>query len=180
MEKKKRNVSIRLSESDIKKIKDISTRLGIKESELFRFAIKNMLAKLITLSDTSVRGADLIPTWLECGRDLLTHFDIDAGRLDKIFNLETRDGRGRVDAEDLDLMILSYFNENYAVKKLSELCGVSVTAAEVPAALRKYLFEKYVLLKEHAVDLPAVDFKQLAGVDFANHAAAGRNQLQPV
>lgn len=180
MEKKKRNVSIRLSESDIKKIKDISLRLGIKESELFRFAIKNMLAKLITLSDMSVKGADLIPTWLECGRDLLTHFDIDMGRLDRIFNQDVRVGRSRVDAEDLDLMILSYFNENYAVKKLSELCGISVSAAEVPAALRKYLFEKYVLLKEHASDMPAVDFKQLAAVDFPGVTTEARNQLQPV
>lgn len=148
MEYKKRNVSVRLSEPDIKKIKDISVRLGVKESELFRYSIKTMLAKLITLSDTSVRGADLIPTWLECGRDLMAHFDLDVGQLDKVFNRNAIGGTGCVESEDLDLIILSYFDENYAAKKLSELSEVSVNAVDVPASLRKYLFEKYVLLKD--------------------------------
>jgi hypothetical protein len=166
VEKKKRNVSIRLSESDIRKIKDISERLGVKESELFRFSIKNMLAKLITLSDSSMNGADLIPTWLECGRDLLVHFDIDVERLDDIFNLNASEGNAKVDEEDLDLMILSYFNENYAVKKLSELCGVSVTAADVTVTLRRYLYEKYVVLKERQLAQP-VSYNNLAGVEYA-------------
>lgn len=166
MENKKRNVSVRLSESDIKKIKDISNRLGVKESELFRYSIKNMLTKLITLSDVSVRGADLIPTWLECGRDLLAHFDIDVDRLDTIFNSGQEGAKRKVDEEDLDLMILSYFNENYAVKKLSEVTGMSISAAEVPAVLRKYLFEKYVLFKDDT-EVPGINLRKLAGIDLA-------------
>lgn len=145
MEQRKRNISVRLSTSDIRKIKDISARLGVKESELFRFAVKNMLTKLMPLNDDDLKGADLIPTWLECGDDLLAYFDIDADQLDEIINNNAQQEETRVEFSDLDLMVLSSLNRNYVVKKLSDVCGMQVDPANVKDILRAYLHDKYVL-----------------------------------
>ncbi len=148
----KRNVSVRLSVSDIKKAKEIAQRLGVKESELIRYSIKNMLIKLMPLSDEKMSGADLIPTWLECGNDLLGHFDIDVDRLEEMFNQESASNEDRIDSLDLHLMILSNFNKNYAVKKLSEICGKQVGTNDANRVLQNYLYDKYVLGKNCECD----------------------------
>ncbi len=145
MEQTKRNISVRLSNSDIKKMKEISGRLRVKESELFRYAIKNMLTKLMPLNDEKLRGADLIPAWLECGEELLNYFHIDTEQLNKIFNQNISGDEQRVDMEDLDLMVLSSLNQKYVVKKLAEICGMPVDPVDVQKILRTYLYEKYVL-----------------------------------
>lgn len=160
MEQRKRNISVRLSASDIRKVKDISHRLGVKESELFRFAIKNMLTKLMPLSDESLKGADLIPTWVECGNDLLTYFDIDVDRLDEIFNESAEGSFEKIDEVDLDLMILSNLNQHYAVKKLSELCRTQIDPSDVIEVFREYLYKKYVLGKSEGDKDASVAIKQ--------------------
>lgn len=147
MEQRKRNISVRLSSSDIKKVKEISQRLGVKESELFRFSIKSMLTKLMPLSDHALAGADLIPTWLACGNDLLTYFDIDVDKLDEIFNATDKESQEKVDELDLDLMVLAHLNQHYAVKKLSDICGSQIEPANVNRMLHEYLYGKYVLGK---------------------------------
>lgn len=148
MEQIKRNISVRLSTSDKKKMKEISTRLCVKESELFRYAIKNMLTKLMPLSDEKLKGADLIPAWLECGGDLLNYFHMDVEQLDKIFNKNNCEDC--VDLDDLDLMILSSLNKKYVVKKLSEICQENIDPADVDKVLQKYLYNKYVVGAEHS------------------------------
>lgn len=145
MNKKKRNISVRLSESDICKIKDIAHRFGVKESELFRYAVKSMLTKLMPFNDGNLRGADLIPVWLECGEELLTYFHIDSDQLDTIFNDDLEESQREIESSDLDLMILSNLNEKFIVKRLSELCGTNLDHSEVRDVLKKYLYEKYIL-----------------------------------
>ena len=46
MDAKKKNVSLRMSQSDIDKVKAVSDRLGVKETDVLRFAVKQMLQKL--------------------------------------------------------------------------------------------------------------------------------------
>lgn len=119
-------------------------RLGVKESELFRYAVKNMLTKLMPLSDDQLNGSDLMPAWLECGHDLLNYFHIDVEQLNDIFNKNICANDERVDMTDLDLMILSVLNRNYVIKKLSAICQTNIKPSEVDEALNNYLYEKYV------------------------------------
>ncbi len=145
MEQAKRNISVRLTASDIKKIKEISERIGVKYSDLFRFSVKNMLTRLMPLHDKDLRGADLIPALLECGQELMAYFDIDSEQLNRIVNSGVSDASKRVDSEDLDLMVLSYLNGNYGVKRLSEVSHSNVEAINVNEVLKSYLYDKYVI-----------------------------------
>ena len=147
MDRKKRNVSIRLSESDIRKTKEVSNRLGVKDSELFRFAIKSTLRKLTPLNDAELQGADLIPAWLVWGEELLEYFDLNSEQLNEIFNNDAPHGK-TIDAADIDLMLLSRLSGSYVVKRLSEICGTQVEPSQANQVMKNYLYDKYVLGKE--------------------------------
>jgi hypothetical protein len=103
---KKRAVSLRLSTADVKRIKRVSQRLGIRDSDVIRYAIKKLLFKLSALSDPAIRGRSLVPLFLEGGADLVHHFDLDAMRLGVIIN-DGADDAVRVSMEDLHMLAMS-------------------------------------------------------------------------
>ena len=140
-----KNISVRLTFVDIQRIKELSTRLGIRESDLFRFSVKNILEKLVLLNDKNVKGADLIPIWLECGEFLMDHFDLDIAKLNEIFNLNVTDPNQRIDMEDIELMAMSKLNPIYMIKKLSSLCKMPIDPQYAGDVFRKYLYNKYIL-----------------------------------
>jgi len=143
---KKQNVSVRLSESDIKKIKGISERLGVKDSELFRYIIKNSLARLLPFQQGGMSGVDLIPALLDSGKDLTQHLDIDAERLDSIVNEGVNNKAKQVEKEDLDFVTLlgNDVCHDYLTCKLAESKGSKLTNKDVDASLKEYLYGKYL------------------------------------
>ena len=145
MDNNMKNISVRLTFVDIQRMKELSMRLGIRESDLFRFSVKNVLEKLVLLNDKNVKGADLIPIWLECGDFLMDHFELDIERLNEIFNLNVTDASQRVDMEDIELMAMSKLNPIYMVKKLSSLCKKPIDLNSASEVFRKYLYNKYIL-----------------------------------
>lgn len=145
MEHNMKNISVRLTFVDIQRMKELSTRLGIRESDLFRFSVRNVLEKLVLLNDKNVKGADLIPIWLECGDFLMDHFDLDIGKLNEIFNLNVTDPNQRIDMEDIELMAMSKLNPIYMIKKLSSLCKKQIDPSRASEAFREYLYSKYIL-----------------------------------
>jgi len=100
---RKQAVSIRMSRSDVRQIKRLADRLGVRDSDVVRFAIKTMLARLAPLPDPAVTGYGLVPVFMEAGAELMSHFDLDVDRLGGIINEGAEDG-GRVDAEDIQLI----------------------------------------------------------------------------
>ena len=103
---RKRAVSLRLSAADVKRIKRVSQRLGIRDSDVIRYAIKKLLFKLSALSDPSIRGRSLVPLFLEGGADLVHHFDLDALRLSVIIN-EGAEDSVQVSMEDLHMLAMT-------------------------------------------------------------------------
>jgi hypothetical protein len=146
MSNKKQNVSVRLSESDIKKIKGISERLGVKDSELFRYIIKNSLARLLPFQQGGMSGVDLIPALLDSGKDLTQHLDIDAERLDSIVNRDVEDEDKLVEKDDLDFVTLlgNDVCHDYLTFKLTESKGSKLTDKDIDASLKEYLYGKYL------------------------------------
>jgi hypothetical protein len=146
IEGRKQAVSIRMNGADVRKVKKLAARLGVRDSDVIRFAVKTMLAKLGPLYDAEVRGRTLLPVFVEVGAELLRFFDIDAAKLEGIIN----DGVVpdlRVDRDDIALLALTSAQEPYAALKLSELERVErprQTAAELFESLRQYLYAKYV------------------------------------
>jgi len=172
---RKQAVSIRMSRSDVRHIKRLAERLGVRDSDVVRFAIKLMLAKLSPLHDQAVRGRGLVPVLMESGADLMRHFDLDALRLGGIVN-EGAEQDKRVDPDDIQLIAMTGVQRSYVKMRVAGLRRASgigpVANAQLgagdgngaPAAgaderrelassdsldqeLRQYLFDKYLYVK---------------------------------
>lgn len=146
IEGRKQAVSIRMNGSDVRKVKKLAARLGVRDSDVIRFAVKSMLAKLGPLYDPDVHGRNLVPVFVESGAELLRFFEIDATKLEAIINNGVHADR-RVDRDDIALLALTGAQEPYAALKLSELEQNERPRrgpAELLESLRQYLYAKYV------------------------------------
>lgn len=149
-ETKKQNVSVRMSSSDLRKLKEIALRLQVRGSDVFRFAVRNTLAKLSPLNDATLRGRDLLLMLMELGPELASYLDIDAGRLNDIVN-EGVESEKRVAKEDIELLTMHGAKERYIYAKLKGLHWQSGQPQGAAALVRQYLYEKYVN-REMAMD----------------------------
>lgn len=141
---KKQHVSVRLAEADHRKMKDIAKRLGVKESDLFRFIIKNSLNKLLPFQGDHIRGADLIPVLLDCGQDLARYFDLDSEQLDLIVNGELEEAGKRIDKADLDILAMASASDHCARVKLAAVTDALEMEQDLIAAFKSYLAAKYL------------------------------------
>jgi len=146
VESRKQAVSIRMNAADVQKVKKLAHRLGVRDSDVIRFAVKSMLAKLAPLHDAQVNGRNLVPVFVESGAELLRFFEIDAARLEAIIN-DGVDAERRVERDDIALLALTGGQEPYAALKLSELDRRDRrgrSPADLSDSLRQYLYAKYV------------------------------------
>ena len=146
VESRKQAVSIRMSTADVRKVKKLAQRIGVRDSDVIRFAVKSMLNRLGPLYDPEARGRSLVPVFVESGTDLLRFFELDAARLEAIIN-DGVDATRQVDRGDIALLALVGGQEPYAALMLSELKRVdrsSFAPGELSGSLRQYLYDKYV------------------------------------
>jgi hypothetical protein len=156
VEGRKQAVSIRMNGSDVRKLKKLAARLGVRDSDVIRFAVKCMLTRLGPLYDPEVHGRNLLPVFVESGAELLRFFDIDASKLETIINGGVPADR-RVDHDDIALLALTSAQEPYAALRLSELEQTDRPRrgpGELLESLRQYLYAKYVYLPVNGVDAP--------------------------
>jgi hypothetical protein len=164
---RKQAVSIRMSRSDVRNIKRLAERLGARDSDVIRFAIKLMLGRLAPLQDPSVCGRGLVPVFIESGPELMRHFELDAARLSSIINDGVEEAR-RVEPDDIQLIALSGIQRSYLKLRVPEFRraqGAEAIRAEpgigaaagyggnghgaadndaIEQSLRQYLFDKYL------------------------------------
>jgi len=145
---RKSAVSVRLGAADVRSLKAIAKRLGVRDSDVFRYAVKSSIEQLSPLGDPAVQGRHLLPVFIEAGSKLLQYFDLDAARLVEIVNAGVQDAELQVAPEDLTLLSMAGVQQSYALVKLSELLDQT---PQVPpekdglvSVLRDYLYEKYL------------------------------------
>jgi hypothetical protein len=143
IDQRKQAVSIRLGESDIRNIKRMAKRLGVRDSDVIRFAIKSTLSRIAPLGDQAIRGRNLVPVLVESGDELIRHFELDAFRLESIINDHVEETR-KVDRDDIALLAMSGLREEYLLMRLNDGERVSVESTVPERSLRHYLYEKYV------------------------------------
>jgi hypothetical protein len=146
-----------MNAGDVRKVKKLALRLGVRDSDVIRFAVKNMLGRLGPLYDPEVHGRNLVPVFVESGAELLRFFDIDASKLEAIINNGV-DAERRVHRDDIALLALTGAQEPYAALKLSELDRTErrrQTSAELSESLRQYLYAKYVYRAPAEGEAPA-------------------------
>jgi hypothetical protein len=154
LEGRKQAVSIRMNATDVRKVKKLAARLGVRDSDVIRFAVKSMLARLGPLYDAEVHGRNLLPVFVESGAELLRFFDIDAAKLETIINNDVAAER-RVDRDDIALLALTSTQEPYAALRLSELEQTERprrSPDQLLESLRQYLYAKYVYRPAAAAD----------------------------
>jgi hypothetical protein len=159
-----------MSRSDVRNIKRLAERLGARDSDVIRFAIKLMLARLSPLQDPAVRGRGLVPVFLESGPDLIRHFELDAARLETIINEAVAPGES-VDPDDVQLIAMNGLQHSYLKLRVAgfrrsqngeaartsdkEIHGIAngseastngraVLEGDPEQSLRQYLYEKYL------------------------------------
>jgi hypothetical protein len=143
VDKRKQAVSIRLGESDIRNIKRIAKRLGVRDSDIIRFAIKSTLNRIAPLCDQAIRGRNLVPVLVESGDELIRFFELDAFRLERIINEQVEEGR-QVERDDIALLAMIGLRDEYLVMRIKDGVGVSDDAESSARSLRGYLYDKYV------------------------------------
>jgi hypothetical protein len=150
MEGRKQAVSIRLSAADLRNVKKLARRLGVRYSDVIRFAVKTTLAKLGPLFDAESRGRNLVPVFVEAGSEMVRYLDLDATRLESIIN-DGADATTRVDYGDIQLLAMNGMQRSYARLRLTSINGQPVnTELGVPGddlpleqSLRHYFYQKY-------------------------------------
>ncbi len=148
MQTKRKNISVRMTAWELKRVKEIAERLGVKESDMIRYSISNTLGKLMPFHDKAFRGANLMPAILDSAEDLMRYFHMDSDHLNRIVNDGVEAPQRRVSEEDLDMIVLWHMNEQYLVRRLSEIFESPVEPMRAGERLKAYLYEKYV--QEHA------------------------------
>src|SRR5450631_2089739 len=102
IEGRKRAISLRVSTVDLRQVKKLAQRLGARDSDVVRFALKTMLARLGPLCDQGTRGRALLPVLIEAGSDLFHYFELDIARLEAIVNVGVGKAQ-EVESDDLEL-----------------------------------------------------------------------------
>jgi hypothetical protein len=140
---RKQAVSVRLGEGDIRNIKRMAARLGVRESDIIRYAIKSTLNRIAPLGDQAIRGRNLVPVLVESGDELIRYFELDAFRLETIINEQVEEAR-QVERDDIALLAMSGLRDEYLMMRLNDGEGASGEAAPSARSLRHYLYDKYV------------------------------------
>ncbi len=154
MEGRKQAVSIRLNAADVRNLRKLSRRLGVRNSDIIRFAIKNALARLAPLCDSEVKGRALVPVLVDAGADLMRYLDLDIAELDSIIN-EGTPPEQQVDRADVQLLSVSSPPPGYARLRLVRIGGGRTTDGsgasdaigeehQLGQSVRKYFYDKYV------------------------------------
>ena len=154
-----------MNSTDVRKVKKLASRLGVRDSDVIRYAVKSMLGRLGPLYDPEAGGRNLVPVFVESGAELLRFFEIDASRLESIINGGVDTDR-RVERDDIALLALTGTQEPYAALKLSELDRSERrerSAAELSESLRQYLYAKYVYRAIPESQVPREPALRLAG-----------------
>lgn len=145
---RKQAVSIRLGTADVRKMKQLAERIGVRDSDVLRYALKTTLNRLAALCDPEIKGANLVPAVVEAGPEFVRYFDLDAVRLDAILNTGVEPSR-RVSHDDVALVSLAGSQPEYAMLRMPRTNapgGVRVLGGSTASveALRQHLYEKYV------------------------------------
>lgn len=147
---RKQAVSLRIGASELRRVKQLGRRLGVGDSEIIRFAVKAMLAKLAPLCDPNIRGRRLLPMFVdEYATDFLQHFDLDSERLNDIMNTGT-DDQTRIEMEDLQLLAMSGMRHQYQGVRFRAGAAPTLEPARV-APMRAHASRNFETVSSNAV-----------------------------
>jgi hypothetical protein len=149
-DRRKQAISLRISATDLRKVKKLAQRFGTRDSNVVRVALKIMRERLEPLCNQNIRGRALVPVIVEAGHDILHHSDLDFTRLEEIVNSGVNKGQ-EIESEDLQLLAATAIQQTYAQFKLTRILPVPGTEGrrapqmeeQLNDRLRSYFCAKY-------------------------------------
>jgi hypothetical protein len=164
MEGRKQAISIRLNAADLRNLRKLARRLGVRHSDVIRLAIKSTVARLGPLLEADVHGKDLLPVFVESGSDLVRYLDLDVTSLDAIINAEAPEAN-RVERADVRLMASLGAQQPFLRLRLAGVRNGQNGSLELDTngedqllnqTLRRYLYDKYMFEQPSLAGTPAV------------------------
>ena len=148
---------MRLNDNDRLAIQTMASRLFVRESELYRFAVSNLLIRMHKLHDLACSGSDLLPLFIEFREELNQKLGLKKQQLFKIIN----DGNGHPDKfvsmADIELLLLPQHLVRQRLLQTED--ALAVKQYDISAWLESYFVEKYGLAKNIEEDIEAAEVK---------------------
>ncbi|MCF6205218.1 MAG: hypothetical protein L3J59_16400 [Methylococcaceae bacterium] len=141
MNQRKEIVSLRLTNDDRTAVQSIADRLLVRESDIYRFAVNQLVTRLQKLLDSSCRGIDLLPLFLELREDLNYNLGFKKNQLYNIINHKELAPERQVSMEDIELLILPHHLVRNRLKTLHDINDNNI---DTDKWLRLYFKEKYL------------------------------------
>ena len=159
MNELKQIISLRLVDSDRAAVQAIASRLFVRESDIYRFAINYLLNRFGCLFDETCTGSDLLPAILEIRAEIHHTLGLKRHQLEKIINGSNQHPDKYVAMSDIELLLMPQHILKQRLMKLDE--SARSAPSDVEAWLKEYLTEKYNLLNprvENAFELVAESY----------------------
>jgi hypothetical protein len=142
-DKKKKVVSIRIHDSDHNKIKLVAKRLQVRESDVFRYAIKSTLKKTSPLQQDKPRQDEVIAMLVDLVQELTYYLGLDSEQMQSIVAELTNRHINDLDDADMELLVLSGMPDRNYLARLQQLANIDMQDYDPDNALRNYLLDKY-------------------------------------
>lgn len=142
---KKFIVSMRLNNTDRMAIRTIASRLYVRESEIYRCAVNNLLNSLQKLHDTGCTGSDLLPLFMDFRVELIQGLGLKKQQLFNIINSGNVDPEKFVAMSDIELLLLPQHIVRQRLLQISK--ALEVKQDNIESWLESYLIENYGLNK---------------------------------
>lgn len=155
----KRNiVSMRLNDHDRIAIRRLASRMLVRESELYRFAIRHLLNRLHKLHSMDCAGSDLLPLLIDFREELSQHLGIKKQQLFKIVNGGNAHPDKFVAMSDIELLLLPQHTVRLRLSQTDE--AALHKQNDTGSWLKRYFAHKYQLpIQENA------DSDEISGPD---------------
>ena len=144
---KKYIVSMRLNNNDRMAIRAMASRLFVRESELYRCAVNNLINCMQSLNDSECTGSDLLPLFITFRMELIQGLELKKQQLFNIINNGNIPADKFVAMSDIELLLLPQHLVRQRLLQISE--ALVVKQDDVDAWLEHYLVKKYGLDKSN-------------------------------
>jgi len=147
---KKNNVSLRLEQAQRLSAQTLASRLYLRESEIYRFAISFLLNRLHKLNISGYSGSDLLPLFVEIKEEMNEGLSFNKDQLFRIINLSNVNPTKFVEMLDIELLLMPEHKLRAELSKRHD--ALAFKDAHIITWLKAYFYNKYELVNTSVVE----------------------------
>ena len=140
----KQIVSLRIENSNRLAVQATASRLYVRESDIYRFAVDYLLNRFSCLLDEATAGSDLLPFFLDIRSEINQSLDLKKHQLFKIINGNATHPDKFVAMADIELLLMP---QHLLKQRLVKVAPQDEKNLDVDIWLKNYLLNKYDLVE---------------------------------